>query len=99
MYNNRLNNIMSNIVELIFILFFMFPLLWLLWTSVKEPLLAFQMPPVWIFKPTIKNYLEVLSRGPFLKSLGNTVIVAVGSSLITTILAIPGALSVNKGEI
>jgi len=36
--------------------FTLFPVVWLLLSSVKEPADVFAMPPQWIFVPTLHNY-------------------------------------------
>lgn len=40
----------------VWMVFTLFPVLWLLMSSVKEPQDVFAMPPQWIFKPTLHNY-------------------------------------------
>ncbi|MFN8524663.1 MAG: carbohydrate ABC transporter permease [Chloroflexota bacterium] len=42
------------------IIFTLFPVVWLLVSSVKEPNKVFAMPPEWIFTPTLHNYEVVL---------------------------------------
>lgn len=61
-----------------------FPIAYLLLTSFKEPLLTFSLPPVWIFKPTLQNYREVLAGGEFIRFFFNSLIIA----LTTTFTAL-----------
>lgn len=44
----------------LWMLFTLFPVAWLLLSSVKEPDQVFAMPPQWIFTPTLHNYEVVL---------------------------------------
>jgi multiple sugar transport system permease protein len=41
------------------------PFLWALATSVKTPVDAFAMPPVFFFRPTFDAYLQLLQDGQF----------------------------------
>ena len=51
-------------------------------TSVKTPTKAFQIPPVWVFKPTSANYLEVFRKQNFELFFKNSVIVTLVSTLV-----------------
>jgi multiple sugar transport system permease protein len=65
------------------------PLFWLIMLSLKTPLDAFANPPLFIFEPTLKNYQDILADPRFVRSIGNSVIVATGSVLISMVFAIP----------
>ncbi len=58
------------------------PLVYLFLTSFKEPNLTFSLPPVWIFKPTLQNYREVLAGGQFEKYFVNSLVVALSTTAI-----------------
>jgi multiple sugar transport system permease protein len=72
-----------NTVTAVVVLFSLFPLYWLISTSMKDKVDAFAMPPVWFFAPNLESYETVVSAG-FLDSYLNSFIV----SVITTALAI-----------
>lgn len=80
----RIPGYLLNLVTLVIVLCSLFPLYWLISTSMKSKLEAFATPPVWLFAPNFKNYAAVLTTGGFLASYKNSLIVA----LITTVLAI-----------
>lgn len=67
------------------------PFYWMITTSLKTPLEALQFPPALIpggFE--IRNYIEVFRQVPFLRYLGNTILVASATLLgvlVTSILA------------
>jgi multiple sugar transport system permease protein len=44
----------------LWMIFTLFPVAWLLLSSVKEPAQVFAMPPQWVFVPTLHNYEVVL---------------------------------------
>lgn len=62
------------------------PLVYLFLTSFKEPNLTFSLPPVWIFKPTLQNYREVLAGGQFEKYFVNSLVVALSTTAIALFL-------------
>lgn len=63
--------------------FTMGPIIWGLLTSVKTLRDALSMPPVWIFRPTLENYRQVLFKLGFAKAFVNTVIIAGGTTVLT----------------
>jgi len=62
------------------------PLVYLFITSFKEPNLTFNLPPVWIFTPTLQNYREVLAGGQFEKYFVNSLVVALSTTAIALFL-------------
>jgi multiple sugar transport system permease protein len=72
-----------------------FPLYWVITTSLKAQVDVFRMPPVWIFKPTLENYRLVLgSRFPsyFLNSL----IVSVGTVTLSLLIGVPAGYGLAR---
>lgn len=77
----------------------MFPVVWMMLTSLKSTVQTFSIPPVWIFWPTMDNYRDVLAGGatissllpqPFTHYLTNSLVVA----LVTTVVSVTvGALA------
>jgi multiple sugar transport system permease protein len=53
-------NVAAYVILSIWMIFTLFPVAWLLMSSVKEPADVFAMPPKWIFVPTLHNYEVVL---------------------------------------
>ena len=49
-------NVAAYIILSFWMVFTLFPVAWLLLSSVKEPQDVFAMPPKWIFTPTLHNY-------------------------------------------
>jgi multiple sugar transport system permease protein len=62
----------------------LFPLLWILLTSLKQRPDIFNRIPLFLFQPTLNNYLAVLSRAEFTDGLVNSV----KTAGLTTLLAI-----------
>jgi len=75
------------------------PVVWFLLTSLKDRSETFQIPPAWFFTPTLDHYKNVMGFGGKLTSLYqagridnffqagiNSVVIAVGSTLLSTFL-------------
>ena len=90
-----LNKVALNFIVLLILIFILFPLVWLFLTSIKPDIIAFKMPPVWIFKPTIKNYISVIDNA-FFDSYINSLIIATGTTIVTLVLGIPGAYLLSR---
>ena len=80
------------------IVFFVFPLVWLLKASFNLPIDAITLPPVWIFLPTIDNYLEIFRKEPFLRFLRNSVLVSSFSTLLAIVIGLPAAYAFARHE-
>jgi sorbitol/mannitol transport system permease protein len=69
-----------------------FPILWTFLTSFKTEATAISDPPVWfLFDWTTENYRDVLARSNYPLALMNSIIIAVGSTLLGIIIAVPAA--------
>ena len=73
-----------------FIIFF--PILWMGITSFKTELEAVNIPPTFLaFDWTIENYEVVQERSNYLRFVGNSILLSVGSTLVGLLFAIPAA--------
>jgi sorbitol/mannitol transport system permease protein len=69
-----------------------FPILWMAITSFKSELEAVNIPPSFLaFDWTIENYEIVQERSNYLRFVGNSILLAVGSTLVGLLFAIPAA--------
>lgn len=64
---------------------FLFPIMWMVVTSFKDQRDIFTSPPVLFFTPTIEHYVTYLQRPDIQRRLINTVIVALGSAVLSII--------------
>lgn len=62
---------------------FLFPVLWMLLTSVKEQRDIFTSPPTLWFVPTLQTYVSYLAFSDVSGRMFNTVVVAIGSGLLS----------------
>jgi sorbitol/mannitol transport system permease protein len=69
-----------------------FPVLWMILTSFKTEASAVAMPPQFLSADwTLENYTEVWSRSDYPRFFWNSVVIAVGSTLLGLLIAIPSA--------
>jgi len=75
------------IVSSVFItLLFLFPVFWMVLTSFKQQVDIFTNPPTFFFKPTLDQYITAMRRTDFVGRLVNTVIIAVGSGVLSIVV-------------
>ncbi|WP_274425683.1 carbohydrate ABC transporter permease [Chelativorans sp. YIM 93263] len=69
-----------------------FPILWTFLTSFKTEGEAIATPPsLMFFNWTLENYVEVQARSNYLKYFSNSIIIAVGSTIVGLLIAVPAA--------
>jgi multiple sugar transport system permease protein len=69
------------------------PLVWVLLTSLKTRVLAYQIPPEWIFTPTTDNYVALFEKYPFPRYFRNSALVSSAATLLGLVVGIPEAYS------
>ena len=71
-----------------------FPILWTILTSFKPEAQAVASPPIFLgFDWTLENYIDVNEQREYFRYFWNSVIIAVGSTVLGLIIAIPAAWS------
>jgi multiple sugar transport system permease protein len=75
---------------------FLFPLGWMFLSSLKTQVENTAYPPVWIFTPTLRNYVEVFQKNPFFTFAWNSLVVAAGSTGLALLLGLPGAYAIAR---
>lgn len=103
MKNSRVKNIVIKIVVgvliAVFLFWFDFPLFWMILSSFKSPQKIYTLPPVFIFKPTLDNYSEMIIRRGTLRYFFNSLITAGSSTLIALILGSMAGYALARGKI
>jgi len=82
----RLHALCFYVILCFILIFFLSPVIWLVLTSIKNYMDAFAMPPVFIFKPTLDNYMNVFSRSNFMLALWNSILISVSASALSILL-------------
>ena len=75
---------------------FLFPLGWMLMSSLKTQVQNTAYPPVLVFTPTLGNYREVFQKNPFFTFTVNSLVVALGSTGLALLLGLPGAYAIAR---
>lgn len=71
-----------------------FPILWTILTSFKTEAQAISDPPLFLFFDwTLENYAVVQERSNYTRFLWNSIIIAGGSTVLGTLIAVPAAWS------
>lgn len=78
------------IVIALFLFFFLFPIFWVIITSLKSRVQTFAIPPVWIFKPIWQSYRAIFTEMQFSHYLLNSAVIAI---LNTVLVVFTGSLA------
>jgi sorbitol/mannitol transport system permease protein len=90
----RVQNSIWGIVAWIAGIIFVFPVIWMILTSLKQAKDVTTNPPVWFFGPTLEHYANVFDNNitPFLL---NSLMASVFSTLLVVVLATPAAYALS----
>jgi multiple sugar transport system permease protein len=94
----RLKTYISVVLLIVATFISIFPIYWVITTSLKAPVDVFRMPPVWIFKPTLENYKLVLT-GRFPGYFLNSLIISIGTVTTSLIIGVPAAYGLARFRI
>ena len=94
-----IRNIMLNILSVLLLCLLLFPLFWIVFTSLKTEKDIFQIPPT-LFPRVLntKSYVAQVATGDFnmFQSFGNSLVISVGATLIAVVLAVPASYGIAK---
>lgn len=65
----------------------LFPIYWIVATSLKTPTDAFRVPPVWRFQPTLQNYHQAFTQMPLWSYFGNSALISVLEATLVLFVA------------
>lgn len=89
-------NVITYIVIALFLFFFIFPIFWVISTSLKTRVQTFSIPPVWIFKPTLQSYKTIFSEILFSHYLINSTIIAILNTILVVFIGSLAAYSIAR---
>ncbi|AYD00592.1 carbohydrate ABC transporter permease [Neorhizobium sp. NCHU2750] len=81
----------GRIILLIFCGWTLFPLYWLINTSLKQPVDVVARPPIFAFVPTLENYASVVSDPAILGYFWTTLVVSVATTFLAIVIGTPAA--------
>ncbi len=79
----------------IFLIFVLFPIVWLAFSSVKTHYQTLVLPPKIVFKPNLDAYKKIITGGMF-KSFKNSLLIAVVDIILALVFSIPAAYSLAR---
>lgn len=74
----------------------LFPIMWMVFTSIKPELDSFRIPPVWLFKPTFANYVDAFHLRPLMDYIVNSIIIATTATIISVLLGVFAAYGFTR---
>jgi multiple sugar transport system permease protein len=82
---------------IVFVIFFLTPPVYMLITSLKTSAeISAGTAPWWVFDPTIRNYVEILTSQTYLTFFRNSAVVSVLVVAITMLVSIPAAFALSR---
>ena len=96
-HKHRLGTAGYYVVSIVLAVIALIPFLWMISTSLKSRGALMSIPREWIpAEPTLDGYAKVFSRFPFLRTIGNSLLISVAYTLITLISASMAAFAFAK---
>ncbi len=92
----RLSIVWAHVFTAAMVLFSLFPVYWVLATALKTRRDGLASPPLWIFDPTLANFLKLWTHDTFRYTFLNTVIVGVAGVALSLTIAIPAAYAIVR---
>lgn len=89
----------NNLMLIVLTLLAAAPLGWLLIISFRPLEYLYKFPPPVFVKPTLDHYVFALKKLGIIKSIGNSLIIAVTTLLINFIVSIPAAYAIAKSNL
>lgn len=82
----RIGDFIRQLIVLCLLVIFLFPIYWMISTSVKPAGDILTRPPVWVFQPTLDHYRFAFNEANFGLFIRNTVVVAGLSTVLVVVL-------------
>ena len=87
----------ATIVAWTVVLATIFPLLWMVITSIKPQQELFRIPPMFLPESvTLEHYANLLENTPFLKYFGHSLVIASSTTVLVIVLGVLGAYSLVR---
>jgi multiple sugar transport system permease protein len=83
-------------ILIIYAVWCLFPVYWLVATSLKTEIEVVANPPSFVFTPTFKNYIQVLTDPAVLGFLKNSLIVGLGTTVFGLLIGVPAAYVLGR---
>ncbi len=94
----KLDNILHFLGLLIVLIVCVFPFYWMVAASLKPQPLILSPTPQFFFEPTLQNYFDAFGKFDILKSLKNSLFVALVTVVFSLVLGTPAAYAIARFE-
>ena len=94
----NLDNILHFVGLLIVLIVCVFPFYWMVAASLKPPADILSPTPQFFFEPTLQNYVDAFGKFDILKSLKNSLFVALVTVVFSLVLGTPAAYAIARFE-
>jgi multiple sugar transport system permease protein len=95
----RAKSIGRHVVLLAWTFIALFPIYWIAAMSLKPPGQALQIPPDWIFLPTVYNYIQLIQNSSFVSAYANSLISVSASVILVLLIGVPGAYVLSRYDV
>ena len=85
-----------HLVLIVATLSILLPLLWILRTSLVSRRVAYLIPPDWLAMPNLDSWDYIFGDQDFLRFFGNSLVIALGSTVISLLIGVPAAYSIAR---
>jgi ABC-type glycerol-3-phosphate transport system permease component len=85
-----------SLLWIIILAVYLFPVIWMVMTSIRNPVDTYSWPPKFLFQPTLDAFAHLFSGAQGIqKFIRNSLIVAIASTFLTLLLAVPAAYALT----
>jgi multiple sugar transport system permease protein len=95
-WRKALRTIFFYLIIILTLVPFLFVFFWMILSSFKSQVQNTAYPPVWVFTPTLTNYINVFRENDIVEFAKNSFIVAFGATAIGLLLGLPAAYSIAR---
>ena len=92
----KLENLLHFVGLLIVLIVCVFPFYWMVAASLKSPPDILSSTPQFFFEPTLQNYVDAFGKFDILKSLKNSLFVALVTVVLSLVLGTPAAYAIAR---
>lgn len=92
----RIGTTAAYIVIILASLMVILPLVWIFFTSIKTRVQSYQIPPIWVFTPSMENYTALLVKYPFPRYFLNSTIISFTVTFLALFLGSLAAYSISR---
>ena len=88
--------ILVYLVVIVIIVACVVPVAWILLTAFKGQKDIFILPPKWLFKPTMSNFVDIFENRNFLHYLINSTVLALFSTFVALAIGVPASYGFSR---